>query len=171
MKNPPVTVDFWSVELRFQIQTELCRKKVGAIQAVESAQGARAIRGLMGKGRLELPRLAAHGPKPCLSASSSTSPSTTERDILPFWPVPCLPGRVFSPDTLGHIARHPSDILGPPQSRGSVPRIGGESQMSQDEATTSTALASTRGSLEALSLQAQSIQPGRLHRRLCLPRL
>jgi hypothetical protein len=30
----------------------------------------------MGKGRLELPRLAAHDPKSCLSASSSTSPRT-----------------------------------------------------------------------------------------------
>ena len=34
----------------------------------------------MGKGRVELPRLAAHDPKSCLSASSSTSPSTTERE-------------------------------------------------------------------------------------------
>jgi len=34
----------------------------------------------VGKGRVELPRLAAHDPKSCLSASSSTSPSTTERE-------------------------------------------------------------------------------------------
>ena len=31
----------------------------------------------LGKGRVELPRLAAHDPKSCLSASSSTSPSST----------------------------------------------------------------------------------------------
>jgi hypothetical protein len=45
----------------------------------------------LGKGRVELPRLAAHDPKSCLSANSSTSPSATERDILPFWLILCLP--------------------------------------------------------------------------------
>jgi hypothetical protein len=44
----------------------------------------------VGKGRLELPRLAAHDPKSCLSANSSTPPRVESLNILGLFLPSCL---------------------------------------------------------------------------------
>ena len=54
----------------------------------------------MGKGRVELPRLAAHDPKSCLSASSSTSPRAAERERV---------NQLFTPDLLTAFLRSRRD--------------------------------------------------------------
>jgi hypothetical protein len=58
----------------------------------------------MGKGRVELPRLAAHDPKSCLSASSSTSPSAAERER-----VNQKVNQLFTPDLLTAFLRSKRD--------------------------------------------------------------
>jgi hypothetical protein len=92
---PPVTVGSWPLKPWFQIHEE-DRSDPGGGGCI----GERATRHSMGKGRVELPRLAAHDPKSCLSASSSTSPSTTERERA---------NQPFAPDLLAEFLQSRRD--------------------------------------------------------------
>ncbi len=74
--------------------TENYRQCLSLLELVEMLENI-----LVGKGGLEPPRLAAHGPKPCPSASSGTPPNTKSYRMLTGNQLPCnayTPRRIFA---------------------------------------------------------------------------